>query len=366
VSALQAGATDYLEKPFSMDRLNATLAATFERNRLRREVRALRKRSPLAGMVVGPSSAMEEVMELVRKMAPAETATVLIRGETGTGKGVLARSLHEASPRADGPFVNVTCSALAESLMESELFGHEKGAFTDARTMKRGLVEVAHEGTLFLDEIGELSMGVQGKLLRFIEDKRFRRVGGTRDLQVDTRIVAATNRDLEEDVAESRFREDLYYRLSVLPIEIPPLRHRPSDIPALASHFLESYAREFGKPITSIAPDAMERLTRHPWPGNVRELRNAVERAVLLSEGSVLEASTLPPSLGREDGDDGGELGGLVPEMGPDGLDIEELEKALLREALRRTEGNRTEAGRLLGLSRHQIRNRLQKYGEDL
>jgi DNA-binding NtrC family response regulator len=259
--------------------------------------------------------------------------------------------------------VNVTCSALTESLMESELFGHEKGAFTDARTMKRGLVEVADRGTLFLDEIAELSLGVQGKLLRFIEEKSFRRVGGTRDLNVDARIIAATNRDLEAEVESGRFREDLYYRLSVLPIELPPLRHRPSDIPVLAAHFLETFGREFGKGVTEIAPDTMEALTRHPWPGNIRELRNVVERSVLLSEGRTLTPDTLPPDLTGQGNLE--ESPGNLPELGPDGIDLEEMERALLREALRRTEGNRTEAGRLLGLSRHQIRNRLLKYGED-
>lgn len=363
VSALQAGAVDYLEKPFSMERLDATLRATLERTRLRRELRALRERSPLTGMVVGPSGAMDELMELVRKVAPADSATVLILGETGSGKGVLARTIHGLSPRVEGPFVNVTCSALTESLMESELFGHEKGAFTDARTMKRGLVEVADRGTLFLDEIAELSLGVQGKLLRFIEERTFRRVGGTRDLHVDARIIAATNRDLEADVAAGRFREDLFYRLSVLPIELPPLRHRTSDIPVLAAHFLETFGREFGKTVTEIAPDTMEALTRHTWPGNIRELRNVVERSVLLSEGRALTRDTLPPDLTK--GGDAEPARGALPELGPDGLDLEEMERALLREALRRTEGNRTEAGRLLGLSRHQIRNRLLKYGED-
>lgn len=367
VSALQAGASDYLEKPFSLDRLDATLRSTLERTRLRRELRALRQRSPLTGMIVGPSSAMEELMELVRKVAPADSANVLILGETGSGKGVLARSIHEMSPRADGPFVNVTCSALTETLMESELFGHEKGAFTDARTMKRGLVEVAEGGSLFLDEIAELSVGVQGKLLRFIEERTFRRVGGTRDLKVDTRIIAATNRDLEAEVEAGGFRADLFYRLSVLPIELPPLRHHPSDIPILASHFVETFNHEFGKSITEIAPETMEILTRHRWPGNVRELRNVVERAVLLSEGDRLTADTLPPELRRDDqGDDPRTVAAeIVPELGPDGLDLADLERALLREALRRTEGNRTEAGRLLGLSRHQIRNRLLKYGEE-
>ena len=363
VSALQAGASDYLEKPFSMERLEATLRTTLERTRLRRELRALRERSPLTGMVVGPSPAMDELMSLVRKVAPADSATVLILGETGSGKGVLARTIHELSPRAEGPFVNVTCSALTESLMESELFGHEKGAFTDARTMKRGLVEVADRGTLFLDEIAELSLGVQGKLLRFIEEKTFRRVGGTRDLTVDTRIITATNRDLEEEVRSERFREDLFYRLNVLPIELPPLRHRPSDIPVLAAHFLETFGGEFGKSVSEIAPDTMEALARHPWPGNIRELRNVVERSVLLSEGRTLTLDTLPRDLtGRTDSEP---APGDLPELGPDGLDLEDLERALLREALRRSEGNRTEAGRLLGLSRHQIRSRLLKYGED-
>jgi DNA-binding NtrC family response regulator len=364
VEALRAGASDFIEKPFSMDRLEATLRSTLERTRLRREVRALRQRSPLAGAVVGSSPAMAEVLDLVRKVAPAETSTVLITGETGSGKGVLARAIHSLSPRADGPFVNVTCSALTETLMESELFGHEKGAFTDARTTKRGLVEVADGGTLFLDEIGELSLAVQSKLLRFIEEKMFRRVGATRDMEVDVRVVAATNRNLEEEVGEGRFREDLYYRLSVLPVEVPPLRHRRSDIGPLAAHFLETFNREFGKRVREIDPEALDLLEHHTWPGNVRELRNAIERAVLLTDGATLGAEALPPDL--RGGGGAGPVEGVVAELGPEGVDLEEIEKSLLREALRRTDGNRTEAGRLLGLTRHQIRNRLLKYGEDL
>jgi transcriptional regulator with PAS, ATPase and Fis domain len=289
---------------------------------------------------------------------------VLITGETGSGKGVLARAIHSLSPRSDGPFVNVTCSALTETLMESELFGHEKGAFTDARTTKRGLVEVADGGTLFLDEIGELSPAVQSKLLRFIEEKTFRRVGATRDMQVDVRVIAATNRDLEKEVEEGRFREDLYYRLSVLPVEVPPLRHRRADIAPLAAHFMETFQREFGKRVRDIDPEALELLERHTWPGNVRELRNVLERAVLLTDGDTLGVDALPPELRGEESH--GATGDVVPELGPEGVDLEEVEKMLLREALRRTDGNRTEAGRLLGLSRHQIRNRLLKYGEDL
>jgi transcriptional regulator with PAS, ATPase and Fis domain len=303
---------------------------------------------------------MREVLALVERIAPADSATVLLLGETGTGKGVLARLIHDLSPRADRPFVAVTCSALAESLMESELFGHEKGAFTDARTLKRGLVEVADGGTLFLDEIGELSIGVQSKLLGFIEDRTYRRVGGTDDLRVDARVVAATNRRLEDEVAEGRFRQDLFYRLSVLPIELPPLRHRSSDIPLLTSTFVDRFNREFGKRVKGASREAMELLESYTWPGNVRELHNVVERAVLLTVGDEITVESLPPEVRNQDTADEG-LGQFS--LGPSGVDLEELERELLMEALNRAEGNRTEAGRLLGLSRHQIRNRLKKYG---
>jgi len=360
VAAVRQGAWDYLEKPFSLDKLEATLVSTLERTALQRELRALREKASLDGTVVGSSPAMEEMMALVERVAPAGTSTVLIEGETGTGKGVIASAIHRMSPRAGGPFVNVTCSALAETLMESELFGHEKGAFTDARTMKRGLVEIADGGTLFLDEIGELSPAVQAKLLRFIEDKRFRRVGGTKDLTVDVRVVAATNRDLESAVRDGSFRDDLYYRLKVLPIRTPSLRERRSDIPALAKTFLGTFNREFGKRIREIAPEAMEILLRYTWPGNVRELRNVMERAVLLADGPVITQAMLPAAIRSP-------LGPPTPypTLGAEGFDIEQLERSLLVEALRRAEGNRTGAGRLLGLSRHQIRNRLKKFGLD-
>ena len=360
VEALKKGAEDYLEKPFSLDRLEATLEATLERTRLRREVRALRRAGGVRGNVIGSSPAMRQVLNLVERIAPADTATVLLLGETGTGKGLVARLIHDLSPRAERPFVNVTCSALAESLMESELFGHEKGAFTDARTLKRGLVEVANGGTLFLDEIGELSPGVQSKLLGFIEDKTFRRVGGTDDLRVDVRVIAATNRRLEEEVAAGRFREDLFYRLRVLPIELPPLRHRASDVPLLAAAFVDRFNREFGKKVKGLTPDAQELLESYRWPGNVREICNVVERAVLLTEGDHVDVDSLPPEV-RSQGEEGEHPGSFS--LGPAGVDLEQLERELLMEALRVAEGNRTEAGRLLGLSRHQIRNRLKKYG---
>jgi DNA-binding NtrC family response regulator len=361
VEALRLGAEDFLEKPFSMDRLDTTMAHVLERTRLRRQLRALRAGGAGDGGIVGVSPEMREVMSLVRRIASADQATVLILGETGTGKGMVARALHEFSPRAQGPFVNVTCSALTETLMESELFGHEKGAFTDARTTKRGLVEVAQGGTLFLDEIAELTPALQSKLLRFLEDHTFRRVGGTEDRTVDVRVVAATNRDLQEEVETGRFREDLYYRLRVLPLTLPPLRRRRGDVPALVAAFIDGYNKELGRSVEGVDPEASELLEAYPWPGNVRELRNVIERAVLLSEGPILTPDLLPPEVRRGGSESGSWVGSF--ELGPDGIDLEELERRLLEEALRQAEGNRTRAGLLLGLSRHQIRNRLHKYG---
>ena len=358
VSALKLGARDFLEKPFNLDKLEATLRASLELTRMRREVKALRQQFSVSGVIVGSSPAMNDVLTLIEKVAPADATTVLLEGETGTGKGVVARLIHQLSARSKGPLVTVTVSALAESLMESELFGHEKGAFTDARTMKRGLVELADGGTLFMDEIGELSLRVQSKLLQFLEDKTFRRVGGTRDLVVNTRIVAATNRNLEQEVAAGNFRSDLYYRLRVVPVRIPPLRERRSDIEPLAKHFVETFNKEFGKRVRGFEPAALALLTSYEWPGNVRELRNVLERAVLLTEGDTLLLQSLPLEMRVPQA-----TGHLPVAFGPEGIDLEQLERALLDEALRRAEGSRSGAGKLLGLSRHQIRNRLKKFG---
>ncbi|HSJ26047.1 MAG TPA: sigma-54 dependent transcriptional regulator [Longimicrobiales bacterium] len=360
VSALRHGARDLLEKPISYERLEASVASALEVTALRREVRALREQGRGDDGVIGQSAAMQELMRVVERVAPSENTTVLIEGETGTGKGVIARLIHRLSPRSAQPFVNVTCTALAETIMESELFGHEKGAFTDARAMKRGLVELADRGTLFLDEIGELSPRLQGKLLQFIEDRTFRRVGGTRDLTVDTRLITATNRNLEADVAAGTFRADLFYRLRVIPLRLPPLRERASDIPELARHFVVAFSRDLGKRVRGIDGPAMELLREFDWPGNVRELRNVIERSVLLADEDIITAAALPPEVRAPRAT---ATNGI--EIGPKGLDIEELERTLLMEALRRAEGNRTVAGRLLGLSRHQIRNRLRKYGEE-
>ena len=362
VEALKLGAWDFLEKPLSRGRLEATLKTTLERTALQREVNAWREQGGLHGRIIGESPAMREVLDLVAQIAPADHATVLIQGETGTGKGVIARAIHDLSPRARGPFVTITCSALAESVMESELFGHERGAFTDAHTMKRGLVEIADGGTLFLDEIGELSPALQGKLLRFIEDKAFRRVGGTKDMEVDARVIAATNRELESAVEAGEFRADLYYRLKVVDMTLPPLRERPGDIARMVNAFIDEFNRELGKSIQGVDPQAMELLQRHPWPGNVRELRNLIERCVLLARTPKLTPADLPLAIRSPQSAD---LTRGHIELPPGGLDLEALERDLVEAALRRAEGNRTLAGELLGLSRHQIRNRLDKYGLD-
>jgi len=361
VAALKLGARDYLEKPFSLDRAVATIRQALEMTALRREVAALRDRSSHAGTtVIAESPPMKRVFELVERLAAVDATTVLIEGESGTGKGAIAQALHRMSRRAGGPFLDVTCSALPETLMESELFGHEKGAFTEARSAKRGLVELAEGGTLFLDEIGELTPGVQAKLLRFIEEKTFRRLGGTRDLTVDVRIMTATNRDLAAEVSAGRFRADLYYRLRVIPIALPPLRERPEDLAPLARHFVAHFAREFAKRIGEITPEALTLLAAHHWPGNVRELRNVMERAVLLADGSAIGAKELPPEVARPDLV---AMGASSPSQTAGAGTLEEVERRLLATALEKSHGNQSRAAAVLGISRHQMRTRMRRHG---
>ena len=294
IESLKLGAHDFLLKPFGARQLEAAVRKALEVTRLKRELRYLRAAAdrPFADLI-GDSDAIRHAVELAAKVAKSKSATVLLLGETGTGKGLFARAIHVNSSRVDRAFVAINCAAMPETLLEAELFGHEKGAFTDASGQKTGLVEVANGGTLFLDEIGEMAPNLQSKLLTVIEEKQFRRVGGTKNVQVDARIVAATNADIEKYVAEGRFRRDLYYRLNVFPIRIPPLRDRAEDALLLAKFFLQDFNKEFGKSLSGFTQEAEAKLLAYPWPGNVRELRNAIERAVLLGEDEFIEADDL-------------------------------------------------------------------------
>jgi transcriptional regulator with GAF, ATPase, and Fis domain len=305
--------------------------------------------------LLGESKPMKDVRKLLRKIAASPSSTVLVTGENGTGKDLAAKVIHFNSNRADAPFMNITCSAIADALLESELFGHERGAFTDAKTLKQGLLELADGGTVFLDEIGEMSLVLQAKLLRFLEEKAFRRVGGSKDIKVNVRVVAATNRELRKAVKEGSFREDLYYRLRVLPVELPALRDRSGDLPLLLQFFLSHFRVEFKKNVAGISPEALAELERYPWPGNIRELRNAVERAVLLTEGSRLQVEDF--SMLTAAGEGGGGLG-----LPPEGLSFEDLERDLVRAALERTGWNKTRAARLLGMDRDWLRYRIERY----
>ncbi len=360
IEAIKLGAYHYVNKPIDLQEMLLLVEKALETTRLRREVRALRARESAPyrfDQIVGESAPMQSVKALLRKIAASPSSTVLLTGESGTGKDLAAKAVHFGSARAVGPFLNISCSAIPETLLESELFGHEKGAFTDAKGQKKGLLEQADGGTTFLDEIGEIAPVLQAKLLRFLEEKAFRRVGGSADVRVDVRVIAATNRNLEEAVRDGRFREDLYYRLRVLPVELPPLRERGGDVMLLADHFVDGFNREFKKSIRGFVADARAALETYPWPGNVRELRNVLERAVLLAEHDLLEREDVltltPASLSA---------GFQLP---AGGLDVEQLERDLLAQALKRSGGNQTRAGKLLGLNRDQVRYRIEKFGLD-
>jgi DNA-binding NtrC family response regulator len=364
VGAMKQGAFDYVTKPFDLDDVAQRVARALDTTSLRREVRHLRDsiaRPFSIGSIIGASDEMQRVRALVRKVAASPSSTVLLTGESGTGKDLVAKVIHYASSRAARPFVNITTSAVPDTLLESEMFGHERGAFTDARQQKRGLLEQADDGTIFLDEIAEMAPALQAKLLRFLEEKSFRRVGGTGDIHVDVRIIAATNRDLEEGIRNGKFREDLYFRLNVLRFELPPLRARGDDVLLLAQHFIEQFAREFKRPVAGLSPAASAALKGYAWPGNVRELRNLVERAVLLSEGRLLEPSDFD-SLHAVSAPGAGVTadGFALPAAG---VNLEELERHLVVQALERSGGNQTRAATLLGLHRDQIRYRIEKFG---
>ncbi|MHC4931287.1 MAG: sigma-54-dependent transcriptional regulator [Planctomycetota bacterium] len=364
VEAMRKGAFTYVNKPFETDEMVLNVRTALETTRLRREVHHLRRMQAEAGLsaVIGESAAMREIVGLMEKLAASRANTVLLLGESGTGKGLLARALHDASDRRERPFLTITCTAIPETLLENELFGHERGAFTDAKVAKPGLFEVADGGTVFLDEIGDMPLGLQAKLLTVLEDKTFKRLGGVGDVSVDIRVVAATNSDLERTVREGRFRTDLFYRLNTFPIRIPPLRERTEDIPVLARFFVDKFNRDFNKQVAGIDDDAMAALARHPWRGNVRELRNAVERAMILGQGPQLTRTDFAFSLGSA-GDRAASHSSRLLALPEEGVDVEELERDLVRQALERCGGNQSRAAQLLGMTRDQIRYRIEKYG---
>src|SRR5947209_5104554 len=379
-AALKLGAYDFVGKPIDFDELQVTVKNALEATRLRTEVQSLRgevRRRRGYHEVVGTSPKMTEVMAFVQKVASSEATTILIQGESGTGKDLIAKAIHYESSRQEKAFVAINCSAIPETLMEAELFGHEKGAFTDAKQMKKGLFEMADGGTLFLDEIGELSPLLQAKLLRVLEDQVIRRVGGVRDMQVDVRVIAASNRDLEKAVREAQFRQDLYYRLAIIAIFIPPLRDRKEDILPLVDSFIDRYNRRFRKSVRGITDETRYLLLAHNWPGNVRELKNAIERAMILEDEALIRPKYLPFSVADSGGltaferttskEAGQQLpnGRLLPRLyiPEGGTSLEEVERSMVELAMRHAGNNQTHAARLLDISRDALRYKLKKFG---
>jgi len=379
-AALKLGAYDFVGKPIDFDELHVAIKNALEATSLRSEVQALRgevRRTVGYDSVVSVSPKMTELMNFVRKVAASEATTILIQGESGTGKDLIAKAIHYESSRHQKPFVAINCSAIPETLMEAELFGHEKGAFTDAKQMKKGLFEAADGGTLFLDEIGELTPLLQAKLLRVLEDQVIRRVGGLRDMQVDVRVIAASNRDLEKAVREGQFRQDLYYRLAIIAIFIPPLRDRKEDIVPLVNFFIERYNRRFKKSIRGITDETRSLMLAHNWPGNVRELKNTIERGMILEDEPFLRPIYLPFSVGESGGRtlfertspaDGGQTlpnGRALPRLyiPEGGTSLEEVEHSMVELAMSQASGNQTNAAKLLDISRDALRYKLKKFG---
>ena len=384
-AALKMGAFDFIAKPFDFDELRVTVQNALETRRLRAELDTLRdevRRKSGYHDVVASSRKMTELIEFVRKVANSEASTILIQGESGTGKDLIAKFIHYNSSRQGRPFVTINCSAIPETLMEAELFGHERGAFTDAKAMKRGLCEMADGGSLFLDEIGEMSLVLQAKLLRVLEDQTFRRIGGVKDMSVNIRVIAASNRDLEQAVREGRFREDLFYRLTIIPVFIPPLRQRRDDILPLVSFFIEHYNHKFKKALRGLSSEAGEIILKYDWPGNVRELKNAIERAMILEDDTLIRPlylpfqvtsqSAIPSSMdafpdARVSESRWTELpsGRLLPvlEIPARGTSLEEVERELVHLALKQTSGNQTHAAHLLDISRDALRYKMKKFG---
>ncbi|MBI5496851.1 MAG: sigma-54-dependent Fis family transcriptional regulator [Deltaproteobacteria bacterium] len=359
VEAMRQGAADYLTKPINMDELLLVLDRVLERRRLRLEAGQLRERlAERHGIenMVGRSPIMQELFNTVLQVSPSR-ASLLITGESGTGKELIAAAIHQHSPRSHGPFVKLHCAALAETLLESELFGHERGAFTGAVSRRDGRFQQAHGGTLFLDEIGEISPAIQVKLLRFLQEHTFERVGGNQTIEVDVRVIAATHRDLAKLVKDGKFREDLYYRLNVVSLEVPPLRKRRTDIPLLAMHFLNKYSKENGKAVKGFSDDALEALVRYSWPGNVRELENAVERAVVICRQEVIRPQDLTPTVSSPSMPNNG-----MPPI--PGSTLAELEKYAILRTLEHTGGSTSKAAAILGISARKIQYKLHEYND--
>lgn len=362
VRAMKLGASDFLSKPVDQDELLRLVekATSRQRETLEVEVSRRAREKQAHAKVIAEAPAMLDILKLASTVAATGSTTVLIHGETGSGKEVLARYIHANSPRAALPLQALNCAAVPEHLMESELFGYEKGAFTDAKSSRKGLFELADGSTVALDEIGEIPLHLQAKLLRFLEEKTFRRLGGTREIAVDVRVVAMTNRSLKDEVLEGRFREDLYHRLHVFPIEIPPLRQRREDIIPLAFSFMKHFGAALGKHFTDMSRELREKLVAHPWTGNVRELRNLIERAVILEDGDVLTTRFLPLS----EGDPSASLQPPAPAVEEPILPLEEVEFIMVQRALRAAKGNQSQAARLLQVSRDQLRYRVKRYRE--
>ena len=361
MDATRLGARAFVHKPFDLREVGHAVGTVLREVRLEQEVRYLRRQNRAAyGRLIGAAPSMHRLFETLSRLEDVDAPTVLLMGESGTGKDVIAQSLHERGPRAKGPFMEVDCAAMPETLIESELFGHEKGSFTDARATKRGLFEVARGGTIFLDEIGEMAPGTQAKLLRALENRRFKRVGGIAPITLDAGIIAATNRDLSEEVRKGNFREDLFFRLNVIRVEVPPLRERREDTPLLVDHFLERFNEEFRRTVTGVSEEALELMRRYRWPGNVRELRNVIERIVILEPTEIIQAQHLPAEIRYGHSSSSGRDPFVLPE---EGVNLEELELSLLRQALERTNNNQSAAARLLGISRYALRYRMEKHG---
>jgi DNA-binding NtrC family response regulator len=364
VTALRLGAYDFVPKPLNFDELAVTVSNALEAVKLRQEVRHFRERDKKRfdfRNIVGRSKAVNDAVEMVKKVASSPATTILLQGESGTGKDLFAKAIHYHSARADHPFLAINCAALPENLVESELFGYEKGAFTDARQQKKGMLELADGGTLLLDEIGEMQMGLQAKLLRVLEEQTFKRVGGISDISVDVRVIASSNRDLKTMVEESKFRQDLFYRLNVITITLPSLRERGDDTKLLARHYIQHYNKKFRKKIEGLTGEGEQLLGEYHWPGNIRELKNLIERAMILEDGPLIDTSALPiepgqhPTMQSETS-----LPDLhIPE---DGTSLEKVEEELVRQALVRARGNQTRAAKLLDISRDALRYKMKKF----